>query len=85
MLQNSLARAICPQFPGKNIGVAHGHLQGLTTSPNGQNFLMDIGLMGDASKMEYVNYSTTANQRWVSGACIIHGEEVPELLWGNRL
>jgi len=85
MIQSSLARSIYPQYPGMNIGVAHAHMQALTTAPNGKNWLLDVGLMGDPAKMEYKNYSQTAHQNWVSGAAIIHGNDVPELIWGNRL
>lgn len=84
-LQLSLARAISPQYPGMNIACAHGHLQGITTTEDGKHWLLDIGMMGDPHKIEYVNIVQTAHQKWVSGAAFMYGDDPPDILWGNRL
>lgn len=84
-LQLSFARSIAPQYPGLHIALAHGHLQGLTTTENGKQWLLDIGMMGDPDKFEYVNINQTSYQHWVSGAALIDGDNPPHLLWGNRL
>lgn len=78
--QLSFAREISNIHKEKHIVIAHAHMQSQAIDPAGTHWLIDIGLMGDANKIEYKNMMVTGHYAWNSGYMLVEDGR-PELKW----